>query len=193
MVSPRNIRLALAILVVSATIGIVAVIFRKGPTTAPPEPVSQKLPLNIDLALNEARFTEMRGETTVWTIVAHRAEYSKKGELVQLSGIHMTFPKHHAAGTIVVTAEKGTYSTGSKNVTLRGKVHVTTATGIVFDTPSLDYLSAPGRFTTTDQVRFRQHRMTLTARGMDLDINRQVALFRSAVQAVVERPKRTKT
>lgn len=192
MVSPRNIRLALAILVVSATIGIVAVIYRQGPTTAPPKPAPRQLPLNIDLALNEARFTEMRGETTVWTIVAGRADYSKKSEVVQLSGIHMEFPKHGAAGTIRVTAERGTYSTGNKNVALRGKVHVTTEKGIVFDTESLDYQSGPGRFTTAEEVRFRQNRMRLMARGMDLDIDRQVALFHSAVQAVVERPKRKK-
>lgn len=190
MVSPRNIRLALALLVISATIGIVAAIFQKGSQSASPEQVSQQLPLNVDLALNRARFTEMRGNTTVWTIVADRAEYSKKGETVHLSGIHMEFSGHRSAGTITVTAEKGTYSTKTKNVALRGKVHMTTASGVVFDTRSLDYLASPSRFKTADSVSFRQQRMSLTAQGMDLDVDDQIARFHSSVEASVAGLKR---
>ncbi|NVN89897.1 MAG: LPS export ABC transporter periplasmic protein LptC [Desulfuromonadales bacterium] len=185
MVSPRNIRLALALLVISATIGIVAAIFQKGSKSAPPEQVSQQLPLNVDVALNKAHFTEVRGGVTVWTIVADRAEYSKKSETVHLFGIHMEFSRNHSAGTITVTAEKGTYSTKSNNVALRGKVHMTTASGIVFDTRSLDYLASPSRFKTTDMVSFRQQRMTLSAHGMDLDVDDQMATFHSAVEASV--------
>ncbi len=185
MVSPRNIRLALALLVVSAAIGITVAIFQKGSKSAPAESVSKQLPLNVDVALNKARFTEVRGNVTVWTLVAERAEYSKKGEAVDLFGIHMEFSKNRPAGTIIVTAEKGTYSTKNKNVALRGKVHMTTESGVIFDTRTLDYMASTSIFTTADTVRFRQHRMTLTAQGMDLDIDNQVAHFRNSVQATV--------
>lgn len=186
MLSSRNIRLALALLVVTASIGIVAAIFLNGSTSTPPEPVSQQTPLNVDLALRNARFTEVRNGATVWTIVAERAEYSKDGEVAHLSGIRMLFVKNHETGNIAVTSDRGTYSTKSRNVNLSGKVHVTTDSGIVFDTDSLDYLAATSRFITDDSVRFRQQRMTLTAQGMDMDVNGQVAHFRSAVNAVVE-------
>ena len=68
MVSPRNIRLALAILVVTATIGIVAAIFQKGSSPAPPEQVSQQLPKNIDVALRNARFSESKDGKAIWSL-----------------------------------------------------------------------------------------------------------------------------
>lgn len=185
MLSPRNIRLVLALLVVTAIIGIVAAIFLKGSRSAPPEPVSQQPSLNVDLALRNARFTEVRNGVTVWTIVAERAEYSKEGEVAHLSGIRMVFVKRRATGNVTVTADRGTYSTKNRNVNLRGKVHMTSESGIVFDTDSLDYLASASRFVTADVVRFRQQRMRLVARGMDLDLDGQVAHFRTAVDAVV--------
>lgn len=187
MVSSRNIRLALALLVVTAVIGILAAIFLNGSKPAPSEPVSPQTPRNVDLALRDARFTEVRNGATVWTIVAERAEYIKEGEVANLSGIRMLFVKRPGTGNITVTAERGTYSTKSRNVTLRGKVHMTTDSGIVFDTETLDYHATTSRFVTNDSVTFRQQRMTLTARGMDLDVDGQVVRFHSAVDAIVKR------
>lgn len=187
MVSPRNIRRALALLVVSAVLGILAAIFVNGPTSVPPEPVFRQPSPSVDLALRNARFTEVRNGVTVWTIEAERAEYSKEGEAANLSGIRMLFAKRHGVGAMTVTAARGTYSTKNRNVSLRGSVHVTTDSGIVFDTNSIDYLASAARFVTTDSVSFRQQRMRLTAQGMDLDVNAQVATFHRAVDAVVER------
>ena len=162
-----------------------AAIFQKGPKPAPPEPVSQQLPLNVDLALQKAHFTEVRDGVTIWTIMAERAEYSKKGDVVHLFDIHMKFFKNRTVGSIMVTADTGTYSTKSKNVNLRGKVHVTSESGIVFDTRILDYLASPSHFKTADTVTFRQKRMTLTAQGMDLYVDKQEVHFFKAVDATV--------
>jgi len=185
MVSPRNIRLALALLVMSATIGIMAAIIQKGSKPAPPAPVSQQLPLNVDLALQKARFTEVRGGVILWTIEADRAEYSKQGEMVHLFGVHMNFYKTRTVGTIMVTADTGTYSTKNKSATLRGKVHVVSESGVVFDTRSLDYQASPSRFKTADIVTFRQERMTLNAQGMELDVDKQEVRFLNTVSATV--------
>lgn len=185
MVSPRNIRLALAILVVTATIGIVAVIFRKGSSPAPPEQVSRQLPLNIDVALRNARFSESRDGRLVWSMVAERAEYDKTGEVATLDRIRMEFVRQAPSGSITVQAAKGSYSTKTRNISLRGKVHVTTESGAVFDTESLDYQASRSRFSTEEPVSFRQQRMALTARGMTLDVDDQVARFSTLVDATV--------
>src|ERR1039457_5478244 len=114
MVSPRNIRLALAILVVTASIGIVVVIVQKGSSPVPPELVSRQLPLNIDVALRKAHFSESREGSTVWSLVAERAEYDKNKEVAYLDGIRMEFVRRDSTGKIVVVAAKGTYSTKTK-------------------------------------------------------------------------------
>jgi LPS export ABC transporter protein LptC len=186
MVSTGNIRLAVAILVTSAIIGIVAAIILKGSHQAAlPAPSSRHLPQNIDMAIHDAFLYEVRGGTTVWELVAKKAEYDKSGDIAYLSDIHMKFAKTPSAGALTVTAVKGTYFNKSRNVALRGKVHVATETGASFDTETIDYLAAHSQFWTKDEVTCRQQRLTLTARGMELDVASRKARFLKAVDARV--------
>jgi len=186
MVSPRNIRFALALLVTAAIIGIVAAISLKGFRTTSPEPVSQQLPHNIDVALQNARFTEMREGITVWELVAKRAEYDKTGDVAYLSDIHMVYAKSRTNGSITLTASKGEYSNSSKNIRLRGKVHVVTESGMVFDTESLDYLAESSLFRTADHVDYHHERLSLAATGMELYAKTETSRFFQSVDAVVE-------
>jgi lipopolysaccharide export system protein LptC len=186
MVSPRNIRFALALLVTTAIIGIVAAISFKGSRTALPEPVSRQLPQNIDVALHNARFADMRDGVTVWELVADRAEYDKTGDVAYLSNVHMVFAKTRTNGTITVTASKGEYANASRNVRLRGKVHVVTESGMIFDTESLDYLAGPSLFRTAERVDFHHERLSLAAIGMELDVKTETSRFFKSINAVVE-------
>src|SRR6185369_3048248 len=115
MVSFGNIRIILAFLVTIAIVGIVATISLKGSKQAPLEPVHLQLPQNIDVALRNARFTEISDGTTVWELVAERAEYDKSGDVAYLTGIHMVFAKTGSAGAITVTAARGEYSSKSRD------------------------------------------------------------------------------
>jgi len=186
MVSPRNIRLALALLVTAAIVGIVAVISLKGFRTTSPEPVSQQLPHNIDVALHNARFSEMREGTTVWELVAERAEYDKTGAVAYLSDIHMVYAKSRTNGSITLTASKGEYSNTSKDIRLRGKVHVVTESGIIFDSESLDYLAGPSLFRTAERVDFQSERLSLSATGMEFFAKTETSRFFNSVDAVVK-------
>jgi len=186
MVSPRNIRYALALLVTAAIVGIVAAISLKGFRTTSPEPVSQQLPRNIDVALQNARFTEMREGATVWELVAERAEYDKSGDVAYLSNIHMVYARSRSNGSITLTASTGEYSNSSRNIRLRGKVHVVTESGMVFDTESLDYHAETSLFRTADRVDFHHERLSLAAIGMELYAKTETSRFFKPVDAVVE-------
>jgi LPS export ABC transporter protein LptC len=186
MVSPRNIRFALALLVTAAIIGIVAAISLKGFRTTLPEPVSKQLPQNIDVALHKARFTEMRAGTAVWELVAERAEYDKAGEVVYLTDIHMVYAKSRTNGSITLTASKGEYSNSTKNIRLRGMVHVVTDSGMVFDTESLDYQADSSLFRTADHVDFQHDRLSLAATGMEFYAKTESSRFFKSVDAVVK-------
>lgn len=178
--------MALAILVITAIIGIVAAITLKGSHQAAlPEPVSRQLPQNIDMAIHNARFYEVREGTAVWELVAQKAEYDKSGDVANLSDIRMEFARTATAGAITVTAAHGTYSSKSRNVALRGKVHVVTESGVQFDTETVDYVASRSQFRTADKVAFRQQRLTLTARGMELDVKSQKARFLKDIDAGV--------
>lgn len=175
----------LAILVTTAIIGIVVTISLKGSKQAPLESVHLQLPQNIDVALHNARFTEMRDGTPVWELVAEKAEYSKSGDVVFLTGIRMEFANSGAAGAITVQASRGEYSTKSRDVKLRGAVHMTTGSGASFETEAIDYLAANSEFKTAEQVEFRQQRLTLAAKGMELNVKDQKAKFLQAIDATV--------
>lgn len=175
----------LAIIVVTATIGIVAAISQKGSKSTPPEPVPQHIPKNIDLALQDARFTEMRDGKVVWVLVAERAEYDKDGEVANLTGIKMDFKKTLTAGAVAVTAANGSYSDKSKIVKLRGKVKLVTEDGAVFETESIDYIADRSSFITKTPVKLRHQRLGLTAHGMELDVRSQLANFHKPVDAVI--------
>ena len=186
MVSTGKIRFAVAILVISAIIGIVAAITLKGShQAAQPEPSPRQLPHNIDMAIHDACFYEVRGGTTVWELVAKKAEYNKNGDIAYLSDIRMKFARTASAGALTVTAAKGTYFNKSRNVALRGKVHVVTETGVSLDTETIDYLAAHSQFRTSDEVTCRQQRLMLTARGMVLDVANEKARFLETVDARV--------
>jgi LPS export ABC transporter protein LptC len=185
MVSPRNIRLVLALLVITASIGIVVAIFQKGFRSPLTEPVSQQLPRNIDVALSKARFTEVRDGVTAWELVAERAEYDKTGDVAYLSGIRMVYAKSRTNGSITVTASKGEYSAASRNIRLRGDVHAVSESGMTFDTDSLDYLADRSLFRTADPVKFHHERLSLAAKGMELDAGSERSRFPAAIEAVV--------
>jgi LPS export ABC transporter protein LptC len=186
MVPPRNIRFALALLVTMASIGIVTTISFKGSRTALPEPVSKQLPQNIDVALNNARFTEMRDGLNVWELLAKRAEYDKAGDVAYLSDVQMVFAKTRKNGTITVTASKGEYANVSRNVRLQGKVHVATESGMFFDTEALEYLAGLSLFRTAERVNYHHERLSLSAIGMELDVKAETSRFFKSVDAVVQ-------
>ena len=185
MVSLGNIRIVLALLVTMAIIGIVATISLKGSKRAPLEPVQVQLPQNIDVALQHARFTEISNGATVWELVADRAEYDKSGDVAYLTGIRMEFAKTRSAGTITVTADRGEYSTKDRNVKLRGAVHVTTESKASFKSESIDYLAARSQFRTADQVTFNHQRLSLAAKGMELNVKDQKAHFLNSIDATM--------
>lgn len=186
MLSSVSIRPLLAFFVITAFIGIAVVVYRNGSGSRPPvDSALQQIPQNIDIALNKARFSEMRDGSVVWELTADHVEYDKGGEVAHLDGIRMFFERNRDSGSVTVTAEHGDYFSNSNNINLKGKVHVVTESGIAFDTDSIDYKASESRFRTKDKVTFRQHRLNLAATGMDLDVKGQQAHFPKAVDATV--------
>jgi LPS export ABC transporter protein LptC len=185
MVSFGNIRLVLAILVTTMIIGIVVAISMKGSKQVSPPPVLQQLPQNIDVALHNARFTEIRDGKAVWELVADRAQYDKSGDVAYLSGINMKFAKTRSNGAITVTAARGEYQSKSNNVKLRGAVHMVTESGITFTSESMDYLASRSLFQTAEPVTFLHQRLALAAHGMEMDVTDQKARFLDAIDATL--------
>ena len=186
MVSPVYIRPLLALLVMAAIIGIVAVVLRSGPHgSAPVRPANQQLPHNIDFAMKKARFSEIQDGLVVWELVTERVNYDKGGDMAYLSDIRMEFQHTRSHGPVTVTADSGEYSSSTKTVRLNGHVHVVAEDRASFNTSSIVYTGASAQFSTADPVTFRQQRLQLTAVGMDLSVKDQRARFFSSIDATI--------
>jgi LPS export ABC transporter protein LptC len=187
MVSPFFIRPALVIIVTTAIICIVIAISRNGSNnSAPVQSAFQQLPQNIDIALKQARFSEMKDGSVAWELAAEKVEYDKSGEIAHLTGgIRMNFLESKSRGAVKVTADSGEYLSNNNNIKLRGKVRVLTEEGASFDTDSIDYTAAVSQFKTADAVTFRQERLTLNATGMEMDVRDQRARFSTSVVSTI--------
>lgn len=186
MVSPAYIRPLLALIVVAGLMGIAIAVFRSGShEPVPASTVSQQLPKNIDVALKKALFSEIKEGTVVWELAAERADYDKSGSIAYLSDVRMDFKHTASQGSIVVTADSGEYSSDTKDVYLKGNVHLVTEEGADFRTTSIKYRGATSVFSTNEPISFKQERLQLTAVGMDLGANSQRARFHSSVNSVL--------
>lgn len=186
MVSPVYIRPLLALLVLAAIVGLAAVVFRNGSHESAPVPsATPQLPKNIDVALKNARFSEIQDGVLVWDLVAERVDYDKTGEIAYLSNIRMEFQKTSSQGAMTVTADKGEYFSTKKNVSLTGNVRLVTEEGASFNTASINYNGASSLFTTRSPVVFRQERLQLNAVGMDMNVKTQKAIFKSSVSSSI--------
>lgn len=186
MVSPVYIRPLLALLVMAAIIGIAAVVLRNDPHgSAPVRSANQQLPHNIDIALKQARFSEIQDGLVIWELVAERVNYDKSGDTAHLSDIRMEFQHTGSHGAVTATADNGEYFSSAKIVRLKGHVHVVTEDGASFEANSVVYSGESAQFSTADPVTFRQQKLRLTAVGMNFGVKNQQARFFSAVDASI--------
>jgi len=175
--------LATAIIVVSVTIaGTVALkLFR----LAQPETDPRNSSLAIDMSASRAEFSEMRGDTKLWSLTAKKAEYDKKSGLIHLEEVHTEIYEGKGKG-MVITSQSGIYNERLRIVQMKGKVHVVTKRGMVLDTDFLEYRSAEGVVLTDRPIRVTDDRLTLTAQGMYLTVKDEQAHFNHQIQAVIK-------
>jgi LPS export ABC transporter protein LptC len=175
--------LATAIIVVSAAIaGTVAL---KQFRSAAPESAPRNSSPEIDMAMSGASFSEMRGETKLWSLTAEKAEYDKQSGSVRLEKVRTELYEGKAGG-MVITSQTGSYDEGSRIVRMNGQVHCVTRRGMVLDTDALEYRAAEGVVLTDRPVRVVDGRLTLKAQGMDLTVKDEQVRFHHQVQAVIE-------
>lgn len=182
--SPRRIKQILAITILVPTLALVVVIFRQQRTTSP-ETVPKTSSPNIDMAMNQVRFSEMRDDATLWELVAERADYAKEPGVVHLKKVRLeTF--EGKTGGVVITSQTGRYHEAKRLVTMQGTVHAVTRKGMIFDTDLLEYLPASGMLLTDHAVSVLDGRLRLKARGMEASLKTEQVRFLHQVDAVIE-------
>ena len=181
----KRIRQLLATAIIVASMAIAGTVALKQFRSAQPESVPRNSSPEIDMSASGAEFSEMRGDTKLWSLTAKKAEYDKKSGLIHLEEVHTEIYEGKGKG-MAITSQSGIYNEGSRIVQMKGKVHVVTKRGMVLDTDFLEYRSAEGVVLTDRPIRVTDGRLTLTAQGMYLIIKDEQVRFHHQIQAVIE-------
>jgi LPS export ABC transporter protein LptC len=182
--SPRRIKQILAIAILVPTLALVVVVFRQQRTTSP-ETVPKASSPNVDMSMNQVRFSEMRDDATLWELVAERADYDKEPGVVHLTTVRLESFEGKTGG-VVITSQTGSYQESKRLVTMKGAVHAVTRKGMVFDTDQLEYLPASGMLQTNHAVSVLDGRLRLKAHGMEASLKTEQVRFLRQVDAVIE-------
>jgi LPS export ABC transporter protein LptC len=167
MITPGKIRQILALVIITATLAVAGTIALKAYRAMRTGPLLPKLPKNIDVSLQKIHYTETKGGLKKWDLVADKAEYGKVDELIRLAVIRLEVAGSGKEKELVLTANKGTYQTTSKNVNLIGNVVAKSASGMVFTTGQAAYAAARSMVHTADRVKFSDGSLTVEGRGME--------------------------
>jgi len=184
MPNTRRIRQILAVIIVAASVALVAAVLVRQFRSNSSESASQPISPEIDMVITTLNFSEMRGNDKLWNLVADRADYHKSSGTTTLVGVRTEIYGSKTGG-MVITSETGWYNEAEHLVKLQKNVHAVTKKGLVFDTEQLEYRTVPGVVVTDKPVKVVDGRLTLRAQGMNMSLNDEKVLFRGAVDAVI--------
>jgi LPS export ABC transporter protein LptC len=183
--SPRRIKQILAIAILVPTLVLVVAIVSRQQRANSPETVPQASSPDVDMSMNQVRFSAMRDDATLWELVADRADYDKEPGVVHLKKVRLeTF--EGKTGGVVITSQTGRYQESKQLVTMEGAVHAVSRKGMIFDTDQLLYLPATSLLRTDHGVSVLDGRLRLKARGMEASLKTEQVRFLSQVNAVIE-------
>ena len=148
----------------------------------------EKLPENVDLGLDRVHYSQNENGIESWVLDADRAAYQRKDEELALTGVELTFFNAGRFGDVKLNAAGGILRQKQKLIDLQGDVRILTDTGEQFQSETLQYDYAKRLATTDDPIIMWGHQLTLTGKGMDLDLGRGTLKIRENVHALfVER------
>lgn len=175
----------MATTIIVASVAIGGAIVLKQFRAAAPESSPRNLPPQIDMAMTQLRFSEMRDDAKLWELVADSADYDKDGGRAKLRKLRLEIYDKKAGGA-VVTSETGYYTESANQVVFQGNVHTVTKKGLVMDTDELAYNTKTGMLFTKRPVTVKDGRLTLKGTGMELATRDEKVRFPGRVEAVLE-------
>jgi LPS export ABC transporter protein LptC len=178
---PRVLRIVLAvfILFVIGFVTIVYVNYRK--LIENPEKLITKLKPGVDMTIDDIHQTATRNGRTEWQLDASSAHYIDAEKKVRLDNIGMIFFLENQQ-EIRLTADSGTLETESQNVSVKGRVKLSSQEAEL--TAEELFYGHEKRFISTDTpVRITGDVFQLNADSMVLDLEKGKAVLRGNVQA----------
>ena len=168
MLKPKKIRLLLAIAIVMAGLFLIVTIILKVEQVKPLVKRPANLPLNVEMALNKAHYSEIKDGAKKWDLFADQTLFDKEKEAFHLKGVRLILVAEAGIGDIVLIADQADYYSKSKNVYLSGNVIAKSDSGMQFSSEKVAYIADKDLIRTDDPVKFSDSRIRLRGVGMEL-------------------------
>lgn len=185
MLKLNNIRRFLALAIILAAVAIVVAITLKIRQGKTPAEMLHRLPGNVDVALQKIHYTETKAGVKKWDLLADRAVFDKKSEIVHLTGVRLVVAAGGKMGDIILTADRADYDSRSKDVELVGNVEAKSTSGMRFSTASALYAASRSMIKTADRVKFSDRQLDLDGVGMELmTVTKNLKILRDVTASV---------
>lgn len=187
MLTARNIRLLLALSIVSAIAVLVVVAMNRVPSSESTLPAaSGPVENQAELTLRGISVNETSDGSTKWNLVAATAQYYKDRAQARLSDVKLTtWSPDKKIGELVLTAPVAIYHNETRDIYLSGGVLARNNKGMEFRSQSIRFAGSKALLTTADPVRFSDSELTLEGTGMMYDVERAALKVHKNVTATI--------
>jgi LPS export ABC transporter protein LptC len=141
---------------------------------------------NVDLQVKNVNYTDVGDSGLKWEIKADSAKYIKHENLAIFDNVRIKLIMADGK-SIVMTGEKGTLKTDTKDMEISGNVEVISGKGDHLNTDILKYSGSEQRIYTDSAVKMENDRMQVRGVGMSFSLNDKDVALLSRVKADIIR------
>ena len=110
-------------IIVALSLVLVAGIW-KGKSRPVQQDAQQACPADAEMKLTDMEFTEMQEGKRFWTLCASEAKYFQDQQQTLLQKVHLILYLEKTGEEILMDSREGVLHAGSKDIDLRGDIHV---------------------------------------------------------------------
>jgi LPS export ABC transporter protein LptC len=143
------------------------------------------IPENVDVQVKNVVFTDVGAEGAKWEIRADLGTYIRKENKAVFDNVKVKLVLSDGR-TFQMTGDKGVLETESKNMHILGHVVILSDRGDRITSDELHYTDAEKTFKTESTVFFKNKRLELQGRGMNMFLTTKELKLLSEVKATIK-------
>ncbi len=150
--------------------------------TAPPEPI----PSDVDLTLNNIKYTKTRSGIPLWSLEATSAHHLADG-ITLVKDVQITFFDKEK-GDMLITAGEGKLAPADNEVSVSSHVVVVTPSGHTLETDYLEYVEEQSLLQTDREAQISSADYIVAGTGMQINIDKRTLVLLSDIRAQLGNP-----
>lgn len=137
----------------------------------------------IDVSIDSLHLIEEEGGKRQWELNASKAEVINSKGITLLKDIQMVFFQKNREN-LSLSADTGIIQNDTKNIELSGNIKVSSKQGYRLNTNNLKWTSEHRIIQTDDEIKISGKNLTITGKGMTINIDAEIVEIWSGVKAI---------